>query len=120
MESVWSKACAIPPRDALHGNAETEVAVIGAGMAGILTAAALQKADRRVVVLEANRIGSGQTRNTTAKITAQHALFARKLIAALGVDRAKQYAAANLAAVEAYRELIRSEGIDCDFEETGA
>lgn len=120
MESVWSKACAIPPRDALHGNAETEVAVIGAGMAGILTAAALQKAGKQVVVLEANRIGSGQTRNTTAKITAQHALFARKLIAALGVDRAKQYAAANLAAVEAYRELIRSEGIDCDFEETCA
>lgn len=120
MESVWSKTCAIPPRDALHGDVETEIAVIGAGMAGILTAAALQKADRRVVVLEANRIGSGQTRNTTAKITAQHALFARKLIAALGEDRAKQYAAANLAAVEAYRELIRSEGIDCDFEETDA
>ena len=117
MESVWSKTCAIPPREALHGIVETEIAVIGAGMAGILTAAALQKAGRRVVVLEADRIGSGQTRNTTAKITAQHALFARKLIQTLGADRAAQYTAANLAAVENYRELIRSERIDCDFEE---
>ena len=120
MESVWSKTCSIPPRGALHGDVETEVAVIGAGMAGILTAAALQKAGKQVVVLEANRIGSGQARNTTAKITAQHALFARKLIEALGKDRAKQYATINLAVVDTYRELIRSEHIDCDFEETDA
>ena len=120
MESIWTKTCAIPPREALRGDVETEIAVIGAGMAGILIAAALQKEGRRVVVLEANRIGSGQTRNTTAKITAQHALFARKLIETLGEDRAKRYAAVNLAAVRAYRDIIRSEGIDCDFEETNA
>ena len=89
-------------------------------MAGVLIAAALQKEGKQVLVLEANRIGSGQTRNTTAKITAQHGLFARKLIEALGEDRAKQYATANLAAIDAYRELIRSEGIDCDFEEAAA
>lgn len=120
MESIWSKTCAIPPRRALHGDVETEIAVVGAGMAGVLIAAALQKEGKQVLVLEANRIGSGQTRNTTAKITAQHGLFARKLIEALGEDRAKQYATANLAAIDAYRELIRSEGIDCDFEEAAA
>lgn len=120
MKSVWSETCIIPPRDALHGDVKTEIAVIGAGMAGVLTAASLQKAGKQVVVLEANRIGSGQTRNTTAKITAQHGMFARKLIAALGEGRAKQYAAANLAAVDAYRELIRAEGIDCDFENASA
>lgn len=120
MESIWSKTCNIPPRGALRGNVETEVAVIGAGMAGLLTAAALQKAGKQVVVLEANRIGSGQTRYTTAKITAQHGLFARKRIQALGEDRARRYASANLAAVEAYRALIRAEGIDCELEETNA
>lgn len=74
MESIWSQSCSIRERETLHGNLEVEVAVIGAGMAGILTAFALQEAGRQVVVLEANRIGSGQTRNTTAKITSQHGI----------------------------------------------
>ena len=120
MESIWSKTCPIPPREALRGDTEAEIAVVGAGMAGVLIAAALQKAGRQVVVLEANRIASGQTRNTTAKITAQHGMFARRLVQALGEDRARKYVAANLAAIEAYRGLIRSEGIDCDFEEKSA
>ena len=95
MESIWSKSCDIPRREALQKSIRTEVAVIGAGMAGILTAARLQKAGRRVVVLEANRIGSGQTRNTTAKLTAQHGCFAKQLTEALGPEKARLYVQAN-------------------------
>ena len=69
MESIWTKTCSIPKRETLQKDMETEVAVIGAGMAGILTAYQLQKEGKQVIVIEANRIASGQTRNTTAKIT---------------------------------------------------
>ena len=62
MDSIWSQSCPLREREPLDGDRETEVAVIGAGMAGVLTADLLQRAGRRVVVLEANRIGSGQTR----------------------------------------------------------
>ena len=44
-------------------------------MAGILTAWQLEQAGVRTVVLEADQIGQGQTKNTTAKITVQHGLF---------------------------------------------
>ena len=120
MESIWSKSCEIPPREALSGDLKTEVAVIGAGMAGILIASKLQKAGRKVVVLEADRIGSGQTRNTTAKLTAQHGCFAKRLIDTLGEEKARLYVQANLAAVEDYRKLIALEGVDCDFEPQSA
>ena len=53
MESIWSQTCEIKAREPLTGDRETEIAVIGGGMAGILTAAALHAAGRRVVVLEA-------------------------------------------------------------------
>ena len=72
MNSIWSKTCELLPRDSLPGDTSAEVAVIGAGMAGILIAAALQEQGCRVIVLEAERIAGGQTRNTTAKITSQH------------------------------------------------
>ena len=120
MKSIWSETCDIPQREPLRGDTETEIAVIGAGMAGILIASALQRAGRQVAVFEAKRIASGQTRNTTAKITAQHGLFAERLIKTLGEERAKKYAEANLAAIEAYRKLIAEENIDCDFSNESA
>ena len=120
MNSIWSESCRIPERESLRGDIETEIAVIGAGMAGLLTASALQKAERQVVVLDAGRIAGGQTRKTTAKITSQHGMIYRKLIRTLGRDSAKQYATANEAAIEEYRRLIEAESIDCSFEERNA
>lgn len=117
MESIWTQSCPIPPRESQRGDLDVEVAVIGAGMAGVLTAAALQEAGRQVVVLEANRIGSGQTGNTTAKITSQHGMVYHKLIKTIGPEGAGQYAAANQAAIRAYQDLIQSRQIQCDWEE---
>ena len=120
MESIWSQSCKIHGREHLPGDMEVEAAVIGAGMAGILTAFALQEAGCQVVVLEADRIGSGQTRNTTAKITSQHGMIYQKLIKSFGVDAARQYAQANESAIRAYEAIIKAHHIDCDFEERSA
>lgn len=116
MESIWSQTCEIKERAPLSGDLKTEVAVIGAGMAGVLIASALQEAGKRVVVLEADRIASGQTRNTTAKLTSQHGMIYRKLAQTLGMDAARQYAAANEAALAEFRRMIAERQIDCDFE----
>ena len=117
LESIWSQTCKIRPREALAGDIKTDVAVIGAGLAGILTAAALQEAGCGVAVLEAGRMASGQTGNTTAKITCQHGLIYHRLIRSFGKDRALLYAEANQTAAAEYRRMISSRSIDCDFEE---
>lgn len=120
MDSIWSQTCLIKARETLPGDISAEIAVIGAGMAGVLIASALQETGARVVVLEANRIASGQTRNTTAKITSQHGMIYRTLTQSLGAAQAKQYAMANEAALEEYRRIVKAQGIDCDFEEQSA
>ncbi|HIZ56702.1 MAG TPA: FAD-dependent oxidoreductase [Firmicutes bacterium] len=117
MESIWSQTQSMPEKPFLPGNIEVEAAVIGGGMAGILTAWYLKEAGIDAVVLEADQIASGQTKNTTAKITAQHGLIYQKLIDSLGIDSAKKYANANLQAIKAYRDIIASLKIDCDFQE---
>lgn len=119
MESIWSQY-PLRKRSELQGDLETEIAVIGAGMAGILTAYLLQKAGHRAVVLEAARIAGGQTRNTTAKITAQHGLIYQKLTAEQGTEEARLYAEASSEAVQAYRHIVEEKNIDCDFEEQSA
>lgn len=120
MDSIWSQTCMIKERPPLPGDTETEVAVIGAGMAGVLIASALQEAGARVIVLEADRTAGGQTRNTTAKITSQHGLIYRELTQTLGADLARQYAMANEAALAEYRRLVEERSIDCDLEEQHA
>ena len=80
MESIWRKTCDTKRYPELEGNVKTDVVVIGAGMAGILTAWQLEQAGVHTVVLEADTIGAGQTQNTTAKITSQHGMFCHSFI----------------------------------------
>jgi glycine/D-amino acid oxidase-like deaminating enzyme/nitrite reductase/ring-hydroxylating ferredoxin subunit len=115
MESIWNKTARPAPRPTLPGDLRTQAVVIGAGMAGILTAKLLQDSGVETVVLEAGRMGCGQTGNTTAKITAQHGAIYGRLIRELGREAALQYAAAQTRAVEAYGELVERENISCSW-----
>ena len=94
MNSLWTETISIPEREALPGDMKTEAAVIGGGLAGILTARLLSESGVRTVVLEADRIGGGQTKNTTAKITSQHGLIYDRLAEQFGMEAAGQYASA--------------------------
>lgn len=87
-------------------------------MAGILCAYQLHCAGVLYVLVEAETICSGITKNTTAKIISQHGLIHDKLISRLGVEQATPYLAANEAALHPYRKLCQN--IDCDFEEKPA
>ncbi len=125
MESIWEK---------LEGTWENkrqyffeemqkiqwDVIVIGAGLTGILTAYHLQKEGKRVLVLEAKTIGSGQSGRTTAKVTCQHGLKYHKLISEWGEKKAKVYVKAHTEAIERYEQLIQREGIDCHWKRVPA
>ncbi|MBQ9990442.1 MAG: FAD-dependent oxidoreductase [Lachnospiraceae bacterium] len=94
---------------------EYEVIVIGAGLAGLLTAWYLKEAGKKVLILESGTVASGQTGRTTAKITSQHGLKYDTLIKKIGKERAGLYAGANQKAIDAYEELIQENQIDCEF-----
>lgn len=87
MESIWSKTWNRKKGSALDRDIQADVAVVGGGMAGILTAWYLEQSGIRTVILEADRVGGGQTKNTTAKITSQHGLFCHKFIEKKGKKR---------------------------------
>lgn len=120
MKSVWSESCKFRKREALNKDIKTDVLVIGAGIAGGLTAYMLKQKGREAVVIDAAEIASGNTKNTTAKITSQHDLIYSKLIAEFGEEKARQYAKANELAIKKYKEIIEDKRIECDFEEKPA
>lgn len=114
-KSIWVEGVTLKEFPRLVGEVNADVAVIGAGLAGILTAYKLMKDGKNVVIVEADRVMSGQSRNTTAKITIQHGVIYDQLIEKVSKTDAIQYAKANMEAVEEYERMIKEEGIDCDF-----
>lgn len=117
-KSVWSDSAVLPEFNPLQGDIKTDVLIIGGGLCGILCAHSLKQAGVKSVLVEANKIASGITKNTTAKITSQHGLIYQKLIADCGKEKAQMYLSANQKALAAYETLCRS--IDCDFEKKDA
>lgn len=113
-ESVWSDSVKLPEFEKLKGNIKTDVLIIGGGLCGILTAYFLKNAGVNYVLVEGNKIASGNTKNTTAKITSQHSLIYSKLIDGFGTEKAEMYLRANQMALKEYKDLCKN--IDCDFE----
>ena len=83
MDSLWSQTAQKRRFDALSGDCETDVLIIGGGLAGLLCAHALHRAGVRYLLVEAREIGCGITKNTPAKITLQHGLIYGKLASVL-------------------------------------
>ena len=115
MDSIWSETIKLPNFPTLKENIKTDVLIIGGGITGILCAHFLQKAGVDYMLVEGNKICSGVTKNTTAKITSQHGLLYHKLLEKFDLEYARKYLEINQMAVEKYRQLC--EGMDCDFEE---
>lgn len=118
MGSVWKDVIDAPRFKPLRGKIKTDVLIIGGGMAGILCAHALRERGVDYVLVEAKRIGSGVTANTTAKITSQHGLIYDRLIKDAGIEKARQYLRAHETAIETYRTLAKD--IPCDWEDRSA
>jgi len=110
MESLWEKKTTIPEYPSLKGNLNTDVLVIGGGIAGLLTAYCLAEKGADTVLVEKGRICSGTTARTTAKITVQHGLIYSKLVNKNGTEYAKMYYKANAEAARRLKQLCRSEG----------
>ncbi len=114
MKSIWQKEVEMPSFPSLNGDINTDVLIIGGGIAGILTAYFLRQNGVDCTIVEKHRICNGTTGHTTAKITVQHGVIYHKLFKSEGAETAQKYLRANQLAFEKYAELC--EKIDCDYE----
>jgi glycine/D-amino acid oxidase-like deaminating enzyme len=98
MTSLWmaDRANTPPPSSTLaDGERFADVAVVGAGITGLITAVLLSRAGKNVLVLEANSVGAGATGNTTAKISLLQGTKLSKIVGKHGPRTATQYVQGN-------------------------
>jgi glycine/D-amino acid oxidase-like deaminating enzyme/nitrite reductase/ring-hydroxylating ferredoxin subunit len=114
--SAWYDGIAPPSADPLSGSERADVCIVGAGIAGLMTAYLLAREGRSVVVLEQSEIGGGETARTTAQLVTALDRGWASIRSFHGAGGARSAAASHAAAIDRLETLVREEGIDCGFE----
>ncbi|WP_054812688.1 FAD-dependent oxidoreductase [Nocardia arizonensis] len=109
MTSLWSTDT--PARLPLTPGKRHDVAVIGAGLTGLVTALLLARAGRDVVVLESRRVGAGTTGATTGKVSLLQGIRAQRIARMHDVRTLRHYLDANRAGQQWLLDYCASRGI---------
>ncbi|MBG0565426.1 FAD-dependent oxidoreductase [Actinoplanes aureus] len=120
LESYWMDSTPATAYSSLTDELETDVVVVGGGIAGLSAAWELTEAGHRVALLEADRIAAGVTGYTTAKLSALHTLIYARVRDSAGPEGARRYAQSQQQAVERVAALSSRLGIDCELERVPA
>ena len=102
-------------RPSLTDNLQADVCVVGAGFFGLYCALEMAKAGKKVVVLEASRVGWGASGRNGGQLVQGFACGMDRLKSAMGHERAKDMFHESLRSITKIRDLIHAHQIDCDL-----
>jgi hypothetical protein len=115
-KSLWSSHATLAPNARrLSEDVTCDVAVVGAGIAGLSVAYELSQAGKKVVVLDRGAIGGGMTSRTTAHLAPVCDDGVAALAKMRGEEMAAKYQASQVAAVDRIEAIVKRHAIDCDF-----
>lgn len=120
IDSYYSATANIGARyPKLQGQVRADVAVIGGGFTGLATALELAEQGRRVVLVEANRIGWGQSGRNGGQVTgsmAGDAAMENQLARQIGRQAAREFVwSLRWRGQEIIRNRVKRYGIECDL-----
>jgi len=104
----------------MRGIYRADVAVIGAGIAGITAALMLREAGKSVILIDKGEPAHGESYLTTAHITQILDTRFTELLHEYGRDTTRQICAAARRGSEIIAERVNKEALHCDFEEVPA
>jgi glycine/D-amino acid oxidase-like deaminating enzyme/nitrite reductase/ring-hydroxylating ferredoxin subunit len=113
--SYWEASENLIEKGALQQSIETDVCIIGAGIAGLTTTYLLTKAGKKVIVIDDGLIGGGETARTTAHLS--NAIDDRiyRIEKWHGAEKAGLAVESHASAIGEIERIIEVEKIDCDF-----
>ena len=113
-KSIWMTS-SLFEFPALQGKVNTEVCVIGGGIAGLTTAYLLSQEGKAVVLVDAMEIGAGETGRTTAHFFPPDNRY-YAIENSFGLAKSKLVADSFKKSTQLVESIAQKEKIDCYFE----
>jgi gamma-glutamylputrescine oxidase len=101
------------PRPALDADIDTDVCVVGGGLAGLATALGLRERGKSVVVLEARQVGWGASGRNGGIVGSGYSLPPERMIARVGLQQARELYRLTQDAIALVRRRIQHYRMDC-------
>ena len=118
-KNFWLTTVEAPQLPVREFPSTVDVAVIGAGFTGLSAARTLAKGGARVAVLEAENVGWGASCRNGGMVLSGLKLGIPTLMKRYGREATKRMYAASLESIDCVEEMVREEGIACDFVRCG-
>jgi glycine/D-amino acid oxidase-like deaminating enzyme/nitrite reductase/ring-hydroxylating ferredoxin subunit len=112
---LWNVDTAMPAYPPLTRDLSVDVVIAGGGIAGLTAAVVLQRAGKQVALIEAHRIGGGETGRTTAHLTEQLDTRYHTLESRFGREGAREAARSSRAAIDFIEALVAELPGSCGF-----
>jgi len=114
-KSLWMKDTEFPSAPRLDRNERCDVAVVGAGIAGVSIAYELALAGRSVVLIDRGPLLGGMTSRTTAHLAPICDDGLSELVEVRGEELGRGFQESQAAAVDRIEQHVKDLRIDCDF-----
>lgn len=94
---------------------ETDILIIGGGLAGITTAFFLKDSNYKITLIDSNKIGHGATMYSSAKITYLQDFIYQDIIKTYNFDTALTYLESQIEGSKIIKKNITKYNINCDY-----
>src|SRR5215204_4179653 len=111
--SIWMATADTPSQSRLKESIQTDICIIGAGIAGLTTAYLLGREGRSVVVLDDGLIGGGMTGRTTAHLSNAYDDRYVEIEKLHGGEASRLTAESHTEAIDKISKIVSEEKIDC-------
>lgn len=113
--TLWIDQNTIPDYPKLLENIQVDIAIVGAGIAGISCAYLLSKQGYKVAVLDDGKVASGETGRTTAHLCSALDDRYYELANIFDEETIMLAAASHSAAIDFIEQCVKEENINCNF-----
>jgi glycine/D-amino acid oxidase-like deaminating enzyme/nitrite reductase/ring-hydroxylating ferredoxin subunit len=114
-KSLWADISVGTDAQPLDGDARSDIAVIGSGIAGLSTAYELSERGLSVMVIDRGKISGGMTSRTSAHLAPLCDDLMSEMKKLKGIEQSKLFYESQAAAVDRIEEIQKKHEIDCDF-----